>query len=79
MEILVRMPDLSPRIREESQAESSSGGPRKLPDAVADLESTLIAEALSASGNNQVQAAEILGISRQGLINKMKRYDIKTT
>jgi Nif-specific regulatory protein len=75
----IRMPDLSPRIRDESQREPSSGGPRKLPDAVADLESTLIAEALSASGNNQVQAAEILGISRQGLINKMKRYDIKTT
>jgi DNA-binding NtrC family response regulator len=43
-------------------------------NAVADLEKLLIAEALEASSHNQQQAARYLGLSRQGLINKMKRY-----
>jgi DNA-binding protein Fis len=34
----------------------------------------MIAEALQSTKNNQQQAARILGLSRQGLINKMKRY-----
>jgi DNA-binding NtrC family response regulator len=74
----ITLRDLSPRILDGTQVEVSSGGPRNLPDAVADLERTLISRALSASGNNQVKAAELLGISRQGLINKIKRYDITT-
>ena len=70
--------DLSPRILNGNQSEASGGRAGKLPDAVADLERRMIAEALAASGNNQVKAAEELGISRQGLINKIKRYDITT-
>jgi len=34
----------------------------------------MIAEALHSTKNNQQQAARTLGLSRQGLINKMKRY-----
>jgi len=41
---------------------------------VADLERNLIEEALRSTRNNQQQAARLLGLSRQGLINKMKRY-----
>jgi transcriptional regulator with GAF, ATPase, and Fis domain len=44
---------------------------------VAELEKRLIQEALEVSGQNQQQAAKVLGLSRQGLINKMKRYGIK--
>ena len=47
-----------------------------LKKAVADLERRLIAEALRETRNNQQQAAKTLGLSRQGLINKMKRYSI---
>ena len=36
----------------------------------------MIAEALEETRNNQQQAARLLGLSRQGLINKMKRYSI---
>ena len=36
----------------------------------------MIAEALHSTRNNQQQAAKVLGLSRQGLINKMKRYAI---
>jgi Nif-specific regulatory protein len=53
--------------------------PRKevsLKKAVADLEKRMIAGALESTRNNQQQAARLLGLSRQGLINKMKRYSI---
>jgi len=45
-----------------------------LKDAVEDLERRMIQQALSETRNNQQQAARLLGLSRQGLINKMKRY-----
>jgi len=47
-----------------------------LKKAVADLEKRMISEALQSTRNNQQQAAKTLGLSRQGLINKMKRYAI---
>jgi DNA-binding NtrC family response regulator len=53
--------------------------PRKevsLKKAVADLEMQMIADAIENTHNNQQQAARLLGLSRQGLINKMKRYSI---
>ena len=48
-----------------------------LKETVAALEKRLIAEALHARQQNQQQAAKMLGLSRQGLIKKMKRYGIK--
>jgi len=47
---------------------------QSLKKAVAELEQRMIAEALEGTRNNQQQAARQLGLSRQGLINKMKRY-----
>jgi len=47
-----------------------------LHEAVSDLETAMISEALAAHKNNQLKAAEALGLSRQGLINKIKRYGI---
>ncbi len=44
--------------------------------AVAELEQRMIADALAETRNNQLQAARRLGLSRQGLINKMKRYSL---
>jgi transcriptional regulator with PAS, ATPase and Fis domain len=40
------------------------------------MERQMIADALEGTRNNQQQAAKVLGLSRQGLINKMKRYAI---
>jgi Nif-specific regulatory protein len=40
------------------------------------MEQRMIAEAMQETRNNQQQAARLLGLSRQGLINKMKRYSI---
>jgi Nif-specific regulatory protein len=50
--------------------------PQSLKDAVEALERSMIAEALEATRNNQQQAARRLGLSRQGLINKLKRYEL---
>ncbi|NKB81543.1 MAG: GAF domain-containing protein [Nitrospirales bacterium] len=49
---------------------------RSLPEAVAEFETRLIREALLVCRSNQVQTAKRLGLSRQGLIKKMKRYGI---
>ena len=50
--------------------------PQSLKSAVGQLEKQMILEALQGTRNNQQQAARLLGLSRQGLINKMKRYAI---
>jgi DNA-binding NtrC family response regulator len=47
-----------------------------LPEKVKELEVTCIREALRESGGKKVQAAKLLGITRQGLDKKMKRYGI---
>jgi len=40
------------------------------------LERRMIHEAIESTRNNQQQAARLLGLSRQGLINKLKRYSL---
>jgi DNA-binding NtrC family response regulator len=47
-----------------------------LKNAVETLERDMIVETLRATGNNQQKAARALGLSRQGLINKIKRYEL---
>jgi len=47
-----------------------------IPDQVKYLEIRLIEKALQNSNGNRVKAAEALGITRQGLHKKMKRYQI---
>ena len=49
---------------------------RSLPDAVEALERRMIAEALRDSGGNKQKSAQALGLSRQGLIKKLKRLGI---
>ena len=48
-----------------------------LKETVEEVEKGLILEALRNFRQNQLQAAKALGLSRQGLIKKMKRYGIK--
>jgi Nif-specific regulatory protein len=68
--------DLSEAISSQS-AVTGSRSTRSLSEAVTDLERRLILEALQLCGQNQQQTAKVLGLSRQGLIKKMKRYGIK--
>jgi DNA-binding NtrC family response regulator len=44
---------------------------------VEEFEKQIILEALETCRQNQKQTAKLLGLSRQGLINRMKRYSIK--
>lgn len=47
-----------------------------LPEAVAQLEQRMVIKALQESHGNRTQAAKKIGLTRQGLINKIKRYGI---
>ncbi len=68
---------LSERIRgtfyqDDPQLETSAN----LPAAVSRLERQMVVDALSRTGGNRSQAAIILGLTRQGLLNKISRYKI---
>jgi Nif-specific regulatory protein len=52
---------------------------RSLKETVEEVERRMIEEALQTCKQNQLQAAKALGLSRSGLIKKMKRYEIKTS
>ena len=71
--------DLSEGVPQNRDIERRPAAPAgvSLKSAVEELESQMIAEMLLATGNNQQQAARFLGLSRQGLINKMKRYKLR--
>ena len=51
--------------------------PGVLDDAIAQLETQMLRDALAASGGNQSEAARRLGISRVGLIKKVARLKLK--
>jgi transcriptional regulator with PAS, ATPase and Fis domain len=54
----------------------SAEGDQTLLQAVEDLERVLVAEALKKFGGNRTKAAESLGLSRRGLLNKIERYGL---
>ena len=62
----------------ETHQEPAAEAPisRSLPAAVEALERRMIEEALRESGGNKQKAAQALGLSRQGLIKKLKRLGI---
>jgi Nif-specific regulatory protein len=51
----------------------------RLGEAVEQLERRLITAALQRSGGNRSQASRLLGVTRQGLLNKLARYQITVT
>ncbi|MGH7807457.1 MAG: sigma 54-interacting transcriptional regulator [Thermodesulfobacteriota bacterium] len=73
--------DLPETMKKNStEVVSSKTGPmRSLKETVEELEKRMILEALGNCRQNQLQAAKALGLSRSGLIKKMKRYKIKTS
>jgi len=85
-----RLVVLTPRrvITEEDISETiRKGGSNRTPlrlmptrsfkERVEELEKEMILEALQTCRQNQKQTAKVLGLSRYGLIKKMKRYGIK--
>jgi DNA-binding NtrC family response regulator len=69
--------DLAEPIRNSSTMEGAAAAEGELPAAVARLERRMIVAALEKCRFNQQHAARALGISRQGLLNKIKRYEIE--
>jgi Nif-specific regulatory protein len=70
--------DLSETIRRSgTEVAPSLSTPRFLKDVVCEIERRMIQEALQQSKQNQLHAAKALGLSRHGLIKKMKRYSIR--
>jgi Nif-specific regulatory protein len=71
--------DLSENILESDAVASSKSAPAvSMKESVEDLEKKMILEAMKLSNQNQIRAAEALGLSRQGLSKKIKRYNIDT-
>jgi transcriptional regulator with PAS, ATPase and Fis domain len=69
--------DLPAEIREVgSDAIAALEQMTNLPQAVEILEARLIRKALEETHGNKSQAAEKLGLSRRGLLNKLERYKI---
>ena len=81
---LVQVDDLSEAIREtnfveQSTEDSAASGETKkfLKDRVAALEIQMIREALNNAQGDRRRTAKLLGLSHQGLINKVKRYGLE--
>jgi len=84
--VMVRRPIITERDLEETiqQANSEPGmnvslGPQPLKVSMNTFEKRVILEALEACQFHQIRTAEKLGISRQGLIKKLRRYKIKSS
>ncbi len=75
----IKPSDLSEDIFRQSIAEESVdlGNKTVLREAIEELERNMILQALQNNAWNQTQTAKELGLSRQGLIKKIKRYDLE--
>jgi transcriptional regulator with GAF, ATPase, and Fis domain len=70
---------LSPRIREAVEKmidERAASRPLTLKEAVERIEKNMIQDALDSCGGNRSVAARKLGLSRQGLINKIHKFGV---
>jgi len=79
----VRLQDLSEVILEERLVDpepdsgKKSGDKQSLKDRVTNLEIQMIRDAMSQTENDKRRASRILGLSHQGLLNKLKRYGLE--
>jgi Nif-specific regulatory protein len=79
----IQVKDLSEAVSEERLAvpemgsERKSGEKQSLKDRVTTLEIQMIRDAMSQTDSDRRRAAKILGLSQQGLINKLKRYGLE--
>jgi Nif-specific regulatory protein len=69
--------ELSDRLRPPTGCEPNTDCRETLPEVIERIEKQMIIEALTKYKGNRSKAAQILGITRQGLLNKINRYAIK--
>jgi transcriptional regulator with PAS, ATPase and Fis domain len=66
---------LSPHLDgSRGEAVTAAAAGTTIPETVERLERGMIRDALDRAGGNRTRAAEALGITRQGLLKKLKRY-----
>ncbi len=74
---MITLPDLPHEIRDVRNSSVLTGEQLKnLPAAIAALEIRMIKKALQETGGNKSQAADKIGLSRRGFLNKLERYKI---
>jgi len=71
--------DLAMDLAAAVEGETESDQPLPLCKALADTEKQCILKALNSTGGNRTRAAELLGISRKNLWEKMKQHQIELT
>ena len=73
----IKVEYLSERIKGSAdQKVGSDENPTTIQEATARVERKMVVDALRRTGGNRSQAARILGLIRQGLLNKIARYEI---
>src|SRR5262249_47432629 len=82
--VQIRVEDLSESVLEErletaSEPAAGAGGGAKqtLKDRVTSLEIVMIRDAMTQTSGDKRRTAKLLGLSHQGLLNKLKRYGLK--
>jgi Nif-specific regulatory protein len=79
----IRVQDLSESILEErleipeTESSTKSGEKQSLKDRVTNLEIQMIRDAMTQTEGDKRRAAKMLGLSHQGLLNKLKRYGLE--
>ena len=73
---VVDVGDLSPRVRGVGGLVAGEAGPGDGSLRLDDNEKRCIAQALERTEGNKTRAAELLGITREGLRKKLKRYEM---
>jgi Nif-specific regulatory protein len=80
---VIEKTDLSEQIRREMEVKGSAdlrlyarADSQSLKETVEEIEIRMIRDALEKTRGNKQKASEILGITRQGLIKKIKRYEL---
>jgi len=69
---------LSERIKGSTDLRvRSDKNPATIQEATARVERKMVEDALRRTGGNRSRAARILGLPRQGLLNKIVRYEIE--
>lgn len=74
---LITANDLPEELRSRAESSAPLEHMSNLPAAVAALEIRMIKRALAETNGNKSQAAEKLGLSRRGFLNKLERYQIE--
>ena len=73
---LIDTSHLSEKIHTQSVLPYTMTGKETLNEMVESLEKAALSEAIKTHGGNKTRIAEALGLSRNGLMKKLKRYSL---